>query len=203
MPQLDRVVKRTKAHTLTFLKPLLLGARCIVGHHHGSNHEVKCLADILANEHISQMLDTPHGNSDIYQQLSERMKDRGWTLCQTEKKKAIHTATRRASFWQLLPGGTYQGAICSSGWVCCVLTANEPLLFLLISAQLSAIAVFTYGQTYWAKEGNALLFQSDVSGVNIKNLEEDQEGIQQRETLRNVEWRILGEQRMLEPLLEK
>lgn len=138
-----------------------------------------------------------------YLQNAEWMNERERLIAlSNQKKKAIQTVTRRASFWQPLPGGTYQGAICSSGWVCCVLTANELLLFLLISAQLSAIAVFTYGQTYWAKEGNVLLFQNNVSGVNIKPRGRSGRYTAEGNT-EHVEWRILGEQQMLEPLLEK
>lgn len=105
------------------------------------------------------------------------MKERGLTLCQTEKKKAVHTlpvAGRNISRSYLFQ---WLGLLCSY----CKWTATLPA----DPSSLGAIAVFTYVKTYWAKEGNALLFQNNIWGVNtpLKNLEEDQEGIQQRETL--------------------
>lgn len=98
----SNIVKQAKADTLTRLSlrtyvtaSCMLVALCIVGQRHDKDNnmscgldwcceEVKYLMDIWTDDHISQILDTTHKNSEVFKIVSEQIKERSFE-CSVQK----------------------------------------------------------------------------------------------------------------------
>lgn len=126
---------------------------------HRCSEEVKCLIDMLADQHISQMLDTK-----VYQIRSEQIKEKGYEGAADQRRtKTDNLFFHLGTCWQAAHKHTDLFQLL--GWSCsrCSGVPIESSWDHLFWVDLSSAVLFTYVQKEVSQMGNAPLFLNNVS----------------------------------------